>query len=64
MSQCDKVLSLLKRGKYLTAHVASLELGIDRLAARIENLRSRGVPIRTTMVQRGKKRFAQYWLPR
>lgn len=38
-SQCRRLLSYLSTGKSITAREASRKLGIDRLAARIHQLR-------------------------
>ena len=50
-SQCLRVLAHLREGKTLTARQASRYMEIDRLSARIKNLRDRGWPIKTEIVR-------------
>lgn len=63
MTQNEQVLSLLKRGRCLSA-LDGWKLGIGRLAARIAELRGQGLPIETRMVsvrtRHGKARIAVY----
>ena len=61
MSQNHQIHTHLKRGS-LTAMSALRLYGVMRLAARIQDLRDRGVSIRTTTIHSGKKKFAQYTL--
>lgn len=61
MSQRDKILSHLKR-RPITPMDALTKYGCFRLAARIQELRESGHLIETTMIERGEKRYAQYWL--
>lgn len=64
MSQTQQILSLLKRGRKLSPAYAWQAFGCMRLAARIAELRQSGVDIRTEMVERAGKRWAQYRLAR
>lgn len=62
-SQCKRVLAHLQSGKTLTARQASRYMDIDRLGARIFNLRSLGWKIKTELVLLpSKKRIAIYSL--
>lgn len=62
MSQTDQVIKHLESGKGLTA-ISALQLyGIFRLAARINEARMRGVPVKTDCIVRGGKRYARYRL--
>ncbi len=47
MSQADRVLSYLERGKSITTLDAFKELGITRLGARIFELRQQGHPVQS-----------------
>lgn len=58
-SQNQIVLDLLKK-RSISAYEAMTHLGIGRLAARVNYLRSQGAPINTKMVQSGRKRYAVY----
>ena len=62
--QTKAVLKVLESGQSLTALQALSALGIGRLAARIEELRSAGYAVETTLVHAGEKRFARYRLER
>lgn len=62
MSQCAQILSHLKRGRTLTPMQALSFWGCMRLAARIDELRSRGHDIHTEIVKKGGKRYAMYTL--
>ena len=61
------VLDCMKKKGYITNRIASSELGVERLSARIYDLREMGFSIKTTMVN-GKNRhgnntrFARYSL--
>ena len=61
MSQCDRILSHLKR-KPITPLEALGLYGCFRLAARINDLRGKGHKIKTEYVQKNDKRFAVYRL--
>jgi hypothetical protein len=47
VTQCDAILTHLKAGHTLTPATALAQLGIYRLAARVKELRDRGVPVIT-----------------
>ena len=66
-TQCDKVLSYMKRFGSITQLEALADIGCMRLASRISDLRQQGVPIGRRM-KTGKNRygddvtFAEYYL--
>ena len=67
MTQCDRILRHLESGGSLTAAQAMQEYGIYRLAARINDLKKRGYPIRKRPVitknRYGEKvSFVEYFL--
>lgn len=68
MSQTDKILFHLSQGKTLTPLEALSLFGCFRLASRINELRSKGYDIVTTILEKydpeeqGVKRYAQYHL--
>ena len=62
MSQTNMILSALKRGERLTHLTALRRFRCARLAARIGDLRDKGVPVQTTMVRSGNTRVARYSL--
>ena len=61
MSQCDQILSHMKR-RPITPMDALNKYGCFRLAARIADLRERGHTILTETVDDGEKRYAKYRL--
>ncbi len=68
-SQRKRVLEILKTGKGLTAREASRlrdsvgnSAGIDRLSARIYELREQGYRIRDEWEKNGRKRWVRYYL--
>ena len=62
-SQSNQILKCLESGGSLTAIDALKRFGCLRLAARIEDLRSEGHPIITTMVSKNDSRVASYSMP-
>jgi len=63
MTQNETILTFFKTGHELTALNAMVNFGVGRLAARVNELRHRdGHDIRTRMVTRNKKTFAEYRL--
>lgn len=59
-SQCDRILEHMSHGRTLTP-IEALELfGSFRLAARIEQLRSRGHLIDCELIEENGKSFARY----
>jgi hypothetical protein len=60
-SHCTQIHALLKTGPITAMHIFRLA-GSMRGAARIHELRARGVPIETTMIQVGSAKVAQYKL--
>ena len=63
-TQAQKILSHLKRGWKITQSDAFHKYGCWRLASRINELRNAGFDIRTKMIEREGKKFAQYQLAR
>ena len=69
MTQNDEVLKYLKSGRSLSARVASRQLAIDRLSARIYDLRGDGVNIVSMPQKRRSKRtgrmvrYCIYFMP-
>ena len=63
MSQNEQILKALRKGP-LTPVEAMSVFGIYRLAARVAELRERGVPIATETVHAGGKHYARYRLMR
>ena len=62
-SQSTQILQCLESGASLTAIDALKRFGCLRLAARIEDLRTEGYPIITTMVTKNDSRVARYSMP-
>lgn len=63
-TQAQKILSHLKRGWKITQSDAFHKYGCWRLASRINEIRNLGFDVRTKMVEREGKTFAQYQLAR
>ena len=61
-SQADHIALYLESGHELTPIQALEMFGCFRLAARIKDLRERGLPIETLERESGGKRFAAYRL--
>ena len=67
MTQCEQIADYIKKGKRISPLEALNFFGCFRLAARIADLRRRGLDIRSEMVDETKdngetKRHAVYWL--
>ena len=62
MSQCSDILMYLNQHRAITKRQALRELGCLCLSSRIDELRKAGWPVKTTMVKRKNKRYAQYSL--
>jgi len=60
MSQSTKIRNHLQAGKTLTSIQALDKFGCWRLAARIGELRQRGMEIHTIIIERGNKSYAKY----
>jgi len=60
-TQCDQIHDLLKSGPVTARHVYHM-CGSLRAAARIYELRSRGVPVQTRMIRKGRAMVAEYWI--
>lgn len=56
--QVERVLEYMRQFGSITQHEASLDLGVQRLASRISELRKMGYPIEGTMVP-VKNRFGE-----
>ena len=63
-TQAQKILSHLKRGWKITQSDAFHKYGCWRLASRINEIRNLGFDVRTRMIKREGKKFAQYQLSR
>lgn len=63
-TQCEQILSHLRKGKTLTPIDALNEYGIFRLAARCYDLRLAGWDIVTIRESQGEKCYAKYVLGR
>jgi len=63
-TQKQKIASHLRRGWKITQADAFHKYGCWRLASRISELRNDGLNIRTCMIERNGKTFAQYQLAR
>lgn len=61
-SQNKRILKYLQSGNSLTPLDALRMFGCFRLGARIYNLKSSGVPIKSELVTKNGKRFARYRL--
>lgn len=61
-SQCQAILDYLKSGKPISPLEALEKFGCFRLGGRVYDLKKAGWPIKTEMVERNGKRFAQYVL--
>lgn len=61
-SQSARILSHLKSGKSITPIEALTMFDCFRLGARIADLRKEGYDIKTTILNKGVKRFASYSL--
>lgn len=58
--QTKRILRYLKAGKGLTPLGALSRFNCFRLAPRIWEIRREGIPVETTTMKRGKKRYALY----
>jgi hypothetical protein len=61
-TQNEQILTFLKKGKKLTPLQALDKFQCFRVASRVNELRDQGYNIKTEMISRGKKRYAQYSL--
>ena len=59
-SQCEQIREYLMTGREIDPRFALLNFGCFRLAARIKDLRTLGMKIKTEMVEADGKRFASY----
>lgn len=63
MSQNESILRWPRKGRSLTALQALERFGCLRLAARVRNLKDAGHPVRSRLVHRAGKKWAEYWMP-
>lgn len=61
-SQCERIKAHLKRHGSITPMQALRLYGSFRLGARIYNLKKQGCKIKSHLIKRGGKRFAEYSL--
>jgi hypothetical protein len=61
-SQTDQILAYLREGNALTPLEALERFGCLRLGARVWDLKQAGFDIRSELIERNGKRFAQYTL--
>ncbi len=66
-SQIDQILAVLESGGTLTALDALEDIGCSRLASRITDIKRRGYPVASRMVQRRNRygrlcRVAEYYM--
>lgn len=59
-SQSFRIYQFMRKGKGITPLQALSQFGCFRLAARIHELRGKGIKIKTTNVVRNNKQIAQY----
>lgn len=63
-SQNAGILQALKEGAHITPMGALRRFGCFRLSARIADIRKMGYNVKTRIVSKGDKRFAEYSLER
>lgn len=63
-SQSKQILNHLLTGKSLTPITALIRFNCLRLGARIYDLRKIGHPIKTELINVGKKKVARYYIPK
>lgn len=61
-TQCGVLLRAMKRGERLTVASAPSQYGCYALSQRVSELKKMGWPVKSQMVERNGKRFAEYWL--
>ena len=61
-SQCKRIATYLKGGGILTPMDALNMFGCFRLSARIADLRKMGYKVKTRIVSRNRKNYAEYYL--
>lgn len=64
MTQSARILTALEKGDRITPIDALARFGCFRLAARVRELRERGLDVQSRLVERGGKQVAMYWLRR
>ncbi len=64
ISQRKRILAALQKGEKLTQLDMLYRFGAGQSGTRIFELRKQGHHIETTMIKKGRKRFAQYHLPK
>lgn len=63
-SQRQRILAALQKGEKLTQLDMLYRFGAGQSGTRIFELRKEGHDIQTKMIKKGRKRFAEYSLPR
>ena len=63
MTQTQRILEHLQKGRSITPIQALRWFGCLRLAARISDLRREGFEVQTHLVKGKENRFAKYYLP-
>lgn len=61
-SQNKRLLKYLIQGRSIAPKRASFIMGIERLAARIKDLRYKGIVIEDQMEFHGPVKFKRYWI--
>ena len=61
-TQVYKILKFILDYGSITSWDAMVEFNCMRLASRIHDLRSMGIPIKTKTITRGKKHWSSYYL--
>ena len=61
-TQCAAILAHLQSGQAITTKIAMQICDCERLAARIKDLRSKGHNILTTIIYKGRVKYASYSL--
>ncbi|MFK5283594.1 helix-turn-helix domain-containing protein, partial [Lacticaseibacillus paracasei] len=59
-SQCSIILAHLQSGQAITTKIARQICKCERLAARIKDLRNKGYNIMTTIIYKGRVKYASY----
>ncbi len=64
ISQRKRILAALRKGEKLTQLDMLYRFGAGQSGTRIFELRKEGHHIETKMIRKGRKRFAEYYMPR
>jgi hypothetical protein len=63
LSQRKRILAALQKGEKLTQLDMLYRFGAGQSGTRIFELRQQGHNIETRMIRKGRKRFAEYYMP-